>query len=243
MPGLPQSGTGQATLFTGANCALLAGRHYGPYPHSKTKPTISSQNIFQQVKGLHLPHAEPNAFANAYPKQFFEKAKARSRWTVTTLSCIEADVKIRTLSELEKNEAITADLTRKSWRSILKLPVDVIDEKKAAEHLAAISNAHPFTLLEYYHTDKAGHSQSMAKAERTLSSLDAFFDQLYDELDFSKTLLVITSDHGNIEDLSVKSHTLNEVPLVAHGSGAHHFHRVSSIQDVTPAILAALMPD
>jgi hypothetical protein len=37
MPGLPQSGTGQASLFTGVNGARLAGRHYGPYPHSRTR--------------------------------------------------------------------------------------------------------------------------------------------------------------------------------------------------------------
>jgi len=32
MHGLPQSGTGQATIFSGVNCAELAGRHYGPSP-------------------------------------------------------------------------------------------------------------------------------------------------------------------------------------------------------------------
>ncbi|MEX0747746.1 MAG: peptidase, partial [Rhodothermales bacterium] len=47
LAGLPQSGTGQATLFTGINCAQIAGRHYGPYPHSKTKPIIAEKNLFR----------------------------------------------------------------------------------------------------------------------------------------------------------------------------------------------------
>src|SRR5690606_27908796 len=38
--GLPQSGTGQATLLSGVNCAARAGRHFGPFPHSTSKPVL-----------------------------------------------------------------------------------------------------------------------------------------------------------------------------------------------------------
>jgi hypothetical protein len=82
--GLPQSGTGQATLFTGVNCAQAAGRHYGPYPHSKTLPILSEQNIFSQAASLGMAHPEPVAIANAYPDVFFESSASRNRWTVTT---------------------------------------------------------------------------------------------------------------------------------------------------------------
>ncbi|MBX2822210.1 MAG: peptidase [Rhodothermaceae bacterium] len=240
IPGLPQSGTGQATLFTGTNCAETAGKHFGPYPHSKTKPIIAESSIFQQVNQLQLDHPEPAAFANAYPPQFFEAAKARNRWTVTTLSCIEAEIKIRTLDDLKVNKALTAEITRKAWRTRLSIPVDPITEQTAANHLHQISASHPFTLYEYYLTDKAGHSQSFPKAHRVLSALDALFGELLRVIDIEQTLLLITSDHGNIEDLSVKTHTFNRVPLIAYGKGAHLFREARSLTDVTPSIISAL---
>lgn len=238
--GLPQSGTGQASLFTGINCARLAGRHYGPYPHSKTRRAISEKNIFQQVKHLNLAHAEPAAFANAYPDVFFKQAEARNRWTVTTLSCIEADIPVRKLSHVREGRAITAELTGQAWINRLGLSIPLIDEKTAADNLAQISRHHPFTLFEYYLTDKAGHSQKIEKAAQILTSLDVLFGQLLRVLDFSRTLLLITSDHGNLEDLSTKSHTRNPVPLIAYGAGAHHFYQTHSLIDVTPAIINAL---
>lgn len=240
LQGLPQSGTGQASLFTGINCAQLAGRHYGPYPHSKTREAISENNIFRQVKNLNLPHTEPAAFANAYPDVFFKQAEAKNRWTVTTLSCIEADVPVRTLAHVREGRAITAELTGQAWIERLGLSIPLIDEKKAADNLAKISEHHPFTLFEYYLTDKAGHSQKMPQAASILSSLDLLFSQLLQVLDFSRTLLLITSDHGNLEDLSTRSHTRNPVPLIAYGAGAHYFHQTHSLVDVTPAIINAL---
>ena len=237
--GLPQSGTGQATLFTGINCAKIAGRHFGPFPHSKTKPIIAESNVFQQVNQLPFDHPEPSAFANAYPPQFFEAAEARNRWTVTTLSCIEAKIKIRTLDELKLNKALTADITRSAWRTHLSIPITTIDEPSAAHHLHQISLDHPFTLYEYYLTDKAGHSQSFPKAKYVLASLNNLFGELLNVLDYTKTLLLITSDHGNIEDLSVKTHTYNKVPLIAFGKGASLFSKVTSLTDITPTIISA----
>jgi bisphosphoglycerate-independent phosphoglycerate mutase (AlkP superfamily) len=51
---------------------------------------------------------------------------------------------------------------------------------------------------------------------------------------------VLTSDHGNMEDLSTGSHTRNPVPLLARGPQARRFAAAESIADVTPAILSAL---
>src|SRR5690625_662017 len=49
MEGLPQSGTGQASLFSGSNASRLAGRHFGPYPHSKTRKLLETGSLFHQV--------------------------------------------------------------------------------------------------------------------------------------------------------------------------------------------------
>src|SRR5690625_1817079 len=47
--GLPQSGTGQISLFTGVNASKIVGRHFGPYPHSRVKYLLEEQSLFHQV--------------------------------------------------------------------------------------------------------------------------------------------------------------------------------------------------
>jgi len=66
--GLPQSGTGQATLFTGVNCAERVGRHFGPYPHSTTHEILRDHNLFRRVEDASTPvngQTHAATFANA----------------------------------------------------------------------------------------------------------------------------------------------------------------------------------
>lgn len=237
MPGFPQSGTGQASLFTGVNCAELAGKHFGPFPHSATRPALRAHNVFRQVRALGLPFTEPAGFANAYPPRFFAVMQERDRWTVTTRCCLDAQIPVRNEQDLMLGRALAANLTGAGFPA--KLDTPVISDSEAGERLALLSRQHAFLLFEYYLTDKAGHSRSAEQAELALMSLDRFLGALIPALP-DDTLLILTSDHGNIEDLSAKTHTLNPVPLVALGPGAASFHNVIDLTDVTPAVVDVL---
>ena len=237
--GLPQSGTGQATLFTGVNCARIAGRHFGPFPHSKTRPVLASESIFHQVQALDLPFDEPAVFANAYPNRFFSYVEKTDRWTVTTRCCLEASLRIRTHQDVLDGNALTADLTAENWPQA-DPDLTPIAEEEAGRRVVEISHAHAFTLFEYFLSDKAGHSRSMDRATAVLRALDRFFAGLLSTFDPSTSLLIVTSDHGNLEDLSTKSHTRHPVPLVAYGHGAAHFAAIDDLTGVTPAIVRAL---
>jgi hypothetical protein len=236
--GLPQSGTGQATLFSGVNCAALAGRHFGPYPHSTSKPVLERRSVFARLIAAEQP-PERLAFANAYPAPFFAHAEARRRWTVTTFCCRAAGVRLRTGEDLRAGRALAADLTGARWPAHLDAAVPAIPEAEAARRLARLTDAHALTLFEYYLTDKAGHAQDPEAAAAALLSLDRLFGALLDGLE-PHTLLVVSSDHGNLEDLSVKTHTRNPVPLVALGPGAEAFAEASDLTDVTPPLAALL---
>ncbi|MDX1439215.1 MAG: alkaline phosphatase family protein [Rubricoccaceae bacterium] len=234
--GLPQSGTGQASLFSGINCAEIAGRHYGPYPHSTSKPVLAEHNVFVQLRGKDLPK-ERLVFANAYPERFFVHAWERKRWTVTTLCCRQADVRLRTAADLLEGTAISAGITNERWQEKLDPSVPDVSEAQAARRIHDLSRAASFTLFEYYLTDKIGHEQDMDLAHGVLQTIDAFLGHLLDLIDNTRDLLLISSDHGNIEDLSTKSHTRYPVPLVAYGAGAEAFADATSILDVTPRIV------
>jgi hypothetical protein len=59
----------------------------------------------------------------------------------------------------------------------------------------------------------------------------------------ARILVLLTSDHGNIEDLSTKRHTLNRVPLMAWGWGAERIvQEVRELSGVAPAIRRLLLP-
>jgi hypothetical protein len=240
--GLPQSGTGQATLFTGTNCAARAGRHFGPFPHSTSKPVLAEASVFHEARALFDDGPEEVvAFANAYPPRFFDLAEQRDRWTVTTRACRAAGVPLRRRGDLREGRALAADLTADGWREHLA-DVPRLSPADAGRQLLRLSRDHAFTVFEYYLTDKAGHGRGTRTPQSVLSDLDAFFDALLTDFQPAEELLLITSDHGNIEDPSTKTHTRNPVPLIACGRGASAFAGARDLTDVAPAALEALSP-
>src|SRR5690606_21036396 len=125
-------------LFTGINCQALAGRHYGPYPHSATRAAIAEHNIFRRVKELFPDEAEPAAFANAYPDRFFSYAARRDWWTVTTRCCLDADVRIRDANMLKDGLAISADITGSGWPQA-EPRIEPVSEETAGQRLVEIA--------------------------------------------------------------------------------------------------------
>ncbi|MEM8557156.1 MAG: alkaline phosphatase family protein [Bacteroidota bacterium] len=234
--GLPQSGTGQATLFSGVNCAALAGRHYGPYPHSTSKPVLREHNLFatlHRALATDQPADAVCAFANAYPTRFFEVMRQRKRWTVTSYCCYSSGVRLRRVYDLERRRALFADLTGDNWPGKELTP---LTESEAAHDLVGLASAHRVTLFEFWLTDKVGHAQDPDRARTLLTSLDRFLGALLDALP-DDVLLVVSSDHGNIEDLGTKSHTRHPVPLIAIGPHAGMLAGVEDLAGVLPALV------
>ncbi|NET32095.1 MAG: hypothetical protein F6K19_08835 [Cyanothece sp. SIO1E1] len=233
--GLPQSGTGQTTLFTGQNASQLIGKHFGPYPHTAIKPLLKEKSIFHGVKEAgKIPY-----FINAYPPVFLEYSGKRNRWSCTTLMTQSAGLRLNSIKEIENEEALTAEIVQNAWRERLEIDIPKITAKDAAQRLLNVLPNYDLVLFEYYLTDKAGHDKSFENAERVLKPLDEFLMYILTHKR-SEDLLVITSDHGNLEDLSRKTHTRNNVPLMVFGEKADLFREVESLIDVKEAILSSL---
>jgi 2,3-bisphosphoglycerate-independent phosphoglycerate mutase len=233
--GLPQSGTSQTAIFTGVNGAKKFGRHFGPHPPSVLRQDIAEKNIFHQLKALD----KSVVFANAFPQRFFDYTKSGARrLTVTTLSCQLSGIPLLTVRDLQRDEGISPDFIRTQWPELDHPEIKPILPRTAGRHLAHIVAQHDFTLFEYWLTDHAGHSQKMAFAVEVLERFDEFLSGFLDLFDYSNTLLMIVSDHGNIEDLSTKSHTRNRVPCILVGKQCHQLvHRIKSLTHITPAII------
>ena len=238
VPGLPQSGTGQTSLFTGANGAVLAGKHFGPHPYSTLKPVIAERSIFRRLRNA----GKSPLFANAFPQRFFDYLGGhRSRMSVTTLSCTTSGVPLLRAEDLARGMAVSADITNAGWHALGYPDIPVIVPAEAGERLSRLSREHDFVLFEYWKTDFAGHAMNAREAVSVLETFDAMLGGILDSLDTGETLLLVTSDHGNIEDLTTKTHTRHPVPLILYGAGARsfadRFEPGADLTAVTPSLL------
>jgi bisphosphoglycerate-independent phosphoglycerate mutase (AlkP superfamily) len=142
----------------------------------------------------------------------------------------------RDTAMFNRGEAVYFDLTGRYARRRGD-DVKLMTPERAGEALGRIALGHDFTLYEYFLTDFAGHRQNMSRAVRYLEDIDAALGAVLKSYDLSRYLLVLTSDHGNVEDLSTRSHTTNPVPLLAAGPGQSEFAAgCRSLMDVAPAV-------
>jgi 2,3-bisphosphoglycerate-independent phosphoglycerate mutase len=235
--GLPQSGTGQTALFTGENAAALFGRHFGPWVPVPLRPLLMRENILcrAQAEGVRC------AFANAYPSQFIRLASTK-RPAGPPLAAHGAGLLTRTEVELARREAISSEILNTAWRTRLGLAdLPEITPDEAGRTLARIATEAELTLFAHYSTDSAGHTRSMEAAVHSLERVDAFLAGLIPALP-PETLLVLASDHGNIEDIS-QGHTRNPTFGLLWGPGAKKLGAgLSSITEIPRLILGHLIP-
>jgi 2,3-bisphosphoglycerate-independent phosphoglycerate mutase len=235
--GLPQSGTGQASIFTGLNAPKIIGKHFGPYPYSSLVPLIKQNNIFEKLHEA----GKTSFFANAYPKKYFDYINSRrNRTPVIALSYMSSGRALNTVEDISRGSALSADFTNERLNKLgYELPV--ISLKEAGKRFYSFGLSNDFVLLEYFFSDEAGHSQDMKTAVEVLERMDGFLDGILESFNDEKDLLFFISDHGNIEDLSVKSHTRNPVPLIAIGKRRKEFSdSVKRLTDVAPAVISFL---
>ncbi len=231
--GLPQSATGQATMFTGVNAALHMGRHCEGFPGPTLRRLIQNNNIFKEL----TRKKKRCRFADAYMIDEVDDLESRRFKSVTTVMAMTQPETILMRDDLLENQAVSHDITRSRLiESGHDLPL--IQPHQAAEHLIQVARANDFTLFEFFLTDIAGHSRSYQTACETLSMLDKFIEATVALCRATNMLLVITSDHGNIEDMGTKSHTRNPVPLLAVGPQAEKITtNTTTLLQVTPRIL------
>ncbi len=210
IPGLPQSATGQSSLFTGINAAELMGAHLQGFPGPELRKLIRKRNLLASLKAKN----KSVVFANAYVRYgLAELAKVGYR-SVTTVMADDAVGDVLDKSDLIARRAVYHDLTRESISE--KYDIPVITPETAAHDLLDIALKHDFCLFEYFMTDRIGHRRNRPLAPKYLDEFSRFFLELNAELS-SEIGLVLTSDHGNCEDMSTGTHTRNPVPLFVRG--------------------------
>lgn len=233
--GRPQSASGQTTILTGINIPQRLGYHKQGFPNQAMRDVISEHSIFLQLKNLAI---EPNVFVNTYTPQFFEQTP---RWKSATTCAVEAaNMQFRKLPDLLGRHAVFHDFTNESLRE-RGVDIPLFSPEEAGKILANLTASYHFTLYEHFITDKIGHAQDHEKAKFHLPLLAAMVRTVLQEVNLETTTVILTSDHGNIEDLSVRNHTLNKVPTIIWGrSRDAAATEIVSLADITPCIIKLL---
>lgn len=247
--GRPQSATGQATIFTGVNAAAHLGAHLCGFPNARLKQLLAAESVFCKLAA----RGKTATFANAYPRPYLSaldlpydgpralpmviEPRMRRRLRPSASTCAaSAQGPLRTLEDAAQGRALTHDLTGGS-RARHGFEIPRRTPAEAAQVLLRLMAAHDFVLFEHFLLDEAGHAMDLPRAVELLTDLDAFLRALARGLGQGDHLLVV-SDHGNSEDCSSRSHTLNAVPLLVYGPRAAEVAGAArSLVDVTPWIL------
>lgn len=238
--GLPQSATGQAVLLTGINIPAELGYHYGPKPNPEVAQYLDGATIFSKT----VKAGKKTAMLNAYPPRYFDGIDSGKRlYSSIPLALTNAGKSLFTHEDYFAGRALSADFTGEGWHEFLGFPdAPMYQPKEAGIKLANLAKEYDFAFFEYWASDYAGHKQDMEWAIRQLESFDGVFKGLYENWDSANDLILLTSDHGNMEDLSTRKHTAADVPLLLAGNQAarNAFSDVTSLTGIAPTISSLL---
>ncbi len=240
IPGRPQSATGQTAIISGVNAPQRLGEHYGPRPDARVRAILAEDNLFRRLQGVGL---QP-FFCNGYPAGYFEAINRGKRLlSAIPFAATVSGLALPTAADIYAKRALAADFTNEGWRDHLgHRDVPVFTPDAAGRQLWEIAHAYPFVFFEHWQTDVLGHGAELDAAIENFQRFDGFLAGLLAAADLDETLIMVSSDHGNVEDCSHGKHTENAVPTLLLGANRQHAAaRIGAITDFAALIETFLL--
>jgi 2,3-bisphosphoglycerate-independent phosphoglycerate mutase len=262
--GLPQSATGQAVLMTGINIPAELGYHYGPKPNPEVAAFLKNRTLFSRF----VAAGRKAALLNAYPPRYFDGIDTGKRlYSSIPMAVTNAGIPLFTHEDFFAGHALSADFTGNGWRQMLGFPdAPVLTAHESGRKLISLAKEYDFSLFEYWASDYAGHKQDMQSAVELMETFDGVLGGILEMTlapgahlpraqvpgsagvneegsMMNDLLVVVTSDHGNMEDLSTRKHTAANVPALVIGNKTARDEFTRQMTDLThiaPAIWRAV---
>lgn len=231
--GRPQSGTGQAAILTGRNIPQIIGEHYGPKPNKATRDLIDEDNFFKQV----LAHGQRAALLEAYPPRWHQGIDSGKRLRSSYQQAAhDAGLRIFNEDDLYAGRAFAVDWTGEGWRKQLGYSDSpVYEPQEAGRKLVEVSRDYEFAFFSHWWTDIIGHRGTIDEGIGVLELFDAVMAGVLDTWQDDEGLVIITSDHGNMEAIGDRKHTENDVPTVIVGQQKDLFRQdFQTLADYVP---------
>ena len=234
--GLPQSATGQAMLLTGVNVSAEIGYHYGPKPNPAVAAYLNGGTLFSRCVEV----GKKTTLLNAYPPGYFKGIDSGKRnYSSIPMAVTNAGIELFKQEDFFAGRALSADFTGAGWRSFLGFSDSpIMEPHEAGRKLVSLAMEYDFSLFEYWASDYAGHKQQMDWAVEQMESFDGVLGGVIEKMD-DELLVLVTSDHVNMEDMSTRRHTDALVPALVIGekSAREEFtHNMTDLTHIAPAI-------
>ena len=212
--GVPQSATGGTALFTGVNAPKAVGRHVQALPNTQLRRIIARNGLLRRAR----ERGVAVGFANTYTPRFFMRGRNRIR-SVTTVMAESAGLRLNRLEDLVEGRAVYRDYTN---AIIAEQGHDVarLDPEEAGGRLGKLARAKDLLVYEFFQTDHVGHRGTAEEAFEVLADLNRFLQAALRHIDPDVDTFILSSDHGNVEDMETSAHTKNPVPILLYGKGA-----------------------
>lgn len=208
--GLPQSGTGQSCWLTGLDAVRHMGEHFGPVPGPTLQALLRGHSL-----PVRLARAGGRAaLLNVYAPEYLAGDGRRNR-----LGCFPYAFRAAGLPPGSAAASLRASLGlgyAAPWAA-LSPERDLVRQGQA---LAAAAREHDLLVADLWLSDLLGHQGREPVPPGALRAGRAYLrrvDALLEGMLGGGARVVISSDHGNLEDLRVKTHTLARVPFAGAG--------------------------
>lgn len=214
--GLPQSATGQTSLWTGMNAPALLGHHLTGFPGPRLRGVIEEHSILKRFRNAGYGASLLNAYSEKYLHKLESMPRLASASTHTQKASGQA---VFTFADLEAGRALYMDITHHILHQYYPEVIErfpLREARERGEELVRLSHGYELAIFEYFLSDKAGHSQDFDVAQFVIETLEDFIAGACASLAADDTLIICT-DHGNLEDLLTRGHTSNRVPLLVTG--------------------------
>jgi hypothetical protein len=240
MPGRPQSATGQATILTGRNVPRLIGEHYGPKPNPAVARVIEQGSLVLEVASA----GGEAALITPYPQGYFDAINSgRRMYSAVPLAVTSAGYPLFGAEELRAGEAVSPGFTGQGWHDMLGYKdIPILSLFDSGRQIGAIAGQYDLSFFEHWPSDRSGHRGPVGDAVAHLEMIDTAVGGLLEAWDDQAGMLIITSDHGNIEEKNHRQHTRNPVPTILVGAGhadlAQDIHNLADIASVVRQVLS-----
>jgi len=241
LPGRPQSATGQKAILTGINAPQQLGEDYGPRPDDRVRAILRRDNIFARLQRAGLRPF----FCNGYPAGYFAAINRGKRLlSAIPFAATVSGLALPTAADIYAGRALAADFTNAGWRDHLGYAdVPVFMPEAAGAKLWEIAQPYHFVFFEHWQTDVLGHAADLPAAVENFQRFDGFLAGLLAAADLDETLIIVSSDHGNVEDCSHGKHTENPVFTLLLGAGREEAAaRLQCLTDFAP-LMGAFLED
>ncbi len=233
--GLPQSATGHTTLLTGINAARVMGRHVPGFPTPTLRRIIQAHNLLGELEERGFRAEYLNAFAPMHPAVLKRGLKSAA-----SLATLATGKPLRSVQDICDGKALHHEFTNRIL--VLRgMNLPRWTPKQAGRILARTAMESDMAFFEYFLTDLAGHARDLQEACFQMRRIRSFLEGVLEEAHLDSGHVLVCSDHGNLEDLSVRTHTRNPVPTMVWGPQAQRLAlEVKSIEQIAPLVMETL---